>query len=151
MDNELLAFYIVAKPEKRSFEEMSSSENIAVVLEAFRAVERRDRERLNALYHPEVEFHWPPSFPPTWDKVETWDLLQPTTAERQMDPRVVAANDEEVVVLWTWRGVSPAGERYEDTVLGLYQVRDGKFARAQMFFFDTAALVSFLAKAARQA
>ena len=63
MDNELLAFYIVAKPEKRSFEEMSSSENIAVVLEAFRAVERRDRERLNALYHPEVEFHFPPALP----------------------------------------------------------------------------------------
>jgi hypothetical protein len=47
-----------------------------------------------------------------------------------MDPRVVAANDEEVVVLWRQRGVSPIGERLDQPVLGLYQVRDGKFARA---------------------
>jgi hypothetical protein len=32
-------------------------------------------------------------------------------------------------------------------VLGLYKVRAGKLVRAQMFYFDTAALVSFLEKA----
>jgi hypothetical protein len=32
-------------------------------------------------------------------------------------------------------------------VLGLYHVREGKLARAQMFYFDTAAVVRFLAKA----
>jgi hypothetical protein len=31
-------------------------------------------------------------------------------------------------------------------VLGLYQLREGKLARAQMFYFDTAATLSFLAK-----
>ena len=126
---------------------MSSRENIAIVLEAFRAVEHRDRERLNELYHPEVEFHWPPWLPPSWQRIETWNALQPSEAERHMDPRVVAANEEEVVVVWRWRGVSPAGERFEDSVLGLYQVRGGRFARAQMFFFDGAGLASFLARA----
>jgi ketosteroid isomerase-like protein len=68
-----------------------------------------------------------------------------------MDPRVVAVSEEEVVILWQQRGVSPAGDRFDGPVLGLYQVREGKLARAQMFYFDTAALVSFLANAKGQA
>src|SRR5438067_11367915 len=95
-------------------------------------------------HHPEVEFPWPPSLPyggsSRGQEFETrpggwsaiWDPLQPTEAERRMDPRVVAANDEgEVVVLWRQRGLSPSGERFDSPVLGLYQVREGKFARAQ--------------------
>src|SRR6266496_1229810 len=81
---------------------------VDIVLLAFRAVERRDLEALEALYHPEVEFHWPPSlsyggsargrevFHPkrrTWG--ETWNPLQPTERERKMDPRVVAASGNE--------------------------------------------------------
>ncbi len=74
----------------------------AVVLQAFRAVERRDRAGLIALYHPEIEFHDAPSLPyggtlrgkeevarnHGW--LETWGPLQPTKAERSMDPRIVA-------------------------------------------------------------
>lgn len=130
---------------------MDTDDIVAIVLDAFRAVERRDRAALEALYHPEVAFHWPPSISPTWRRIESWDVLQPTEAERRMDPRVVAASDEEVVVLWRWRGVDPAGERFEDQVLGIYRVRDGKLARAQMFFFDTPALVRFLERAGRHA
>jgi hypothetical protein len=32
-------------------------------------------------------------------------------------------------------------------VLGLYQLRDGKLARAQMFYFDPAGAARFLAEA----
>lgn len=64
-----------------------------------------------------------------------------------MDPRVVAAGEDEVVVLWRQRGVGPAGERFDGEVLGLYRFRDGKLARAQMFYFDTAAVAGFLARA----
>ena len=63
-----------------------------------------------------------------------------------MDPRIVAVSENEVVVLWQQRGVSRSGERFEGEVLGLYRVRDGKLERAQMFYFDTAAVASFLAK-----
>jgi ketosteroid isomerase-like protein len=139
-----------------------SQENVTVVLEVFRAIERRDTERpdqqrLLGLFHPDIEFCWPPSLPyggtsrgfkhggPTW--TETWDALQPTEAERHMDPRVVAASEEKVVVLWRQRGVSRAGERFDGQVLGLYEVRGGKLTRAQMFYFDTAALVNFLGRA----
>ncbi len=64
-----------------------------------------------------------------------------------MDPRVVAAGEDEVVVLWRQRGVGPDGERFDGVVLGLYRFRDGKLARAQMFYFDTAAVAGFLARA----
>lgn len=42
---------------------------------------------------------------------------------------------------------TPAGDKIDTEVLGLYRVRDGKLARAQMFYFDPASVVSFLAKA----
>ena len=139
---------------------MGSTESVAIVLEAFQAVEQRDERRLRELYHPDVEFHWPPSLPfggswrgavterprPSWSHV--WEPLQPTEQERRMDPRVVAASEREVVVLWRQRGLSSNGERFDAEVLGLYEVRDHKFARAQMFYFDAAAVQGFLARAA---
>jgi ketosteroid isomerase-like protein len=65
-----------------------------------------------------------------------------------MEPRVVATAGGEVVVSYRQRAVGPDGERYDAPVVGIYEVRDGKFARAQMFHYDTAALVDFLERAA---
>jgi uncharacterized protein len=143
----------------------NKEKNVEVMLNIFSAIEQRGSQRLDPqraleFFHPDVEFHWPPSLPyggtsrglkvdrPTWDK--TWDSLQPTEAERRLYPRVVAASDEEVVVLWQQMGVSPSGDKIDTPVLGLYQLREGKLARAQMFYFDTAAVLSFLAKAKGQ-
>lgn len=42
----------------------------------------------------------------------------------------MTATEEEEVVLWRQRGLSASGERFDGEVLGLYEVRDGKFARA---------------------
>jgi uncharacterized protein len=132
-----------------------------VVLRAIEAVEARDHEALVGLYHPEVEFQEAPSLPyggrsAGKDQVaadlgwlETWGPLQPTPAERRMDPRVIADDGKQVVVLYTQRAVDPEGNRFEAPVLGLYEVRDGKFARAQMFHFDTAAILDFLSQAKR--
>jgi ketosteroid isomerase-like protein len=137
---------------------------VEVVLRCFDAVERRDDQRLSELLHPNVEFHWPPSFPyggefrgfaavqmrhPTWS--ETWEPMQPTEAEQRMDPRVVAASENEVVVLWRQRGISSEGERFDSPVLGLYQVRDGRLERAQMFYFDPEAAMVFLERANAEA
>ena len=137
---------------------MSRTASTGIVMAAFAAVEARDEGRLAELYHPEVEFHWPPSLPyggsfrgatalQATDRTgfdQIWDPLQPTRQERRMDPRVVAATDKEVVVLWHQRGLRPAGQRLDMDTLGLYGVRDGKFARAQMFYFDTTAVLRFL-------
>jgi uncharacterized protein len=136
---------------------MSTQSSVDVMLGIFSAIERRDASRALELCHPDVEFHWPPSLPyggifrglrsegPSW--TETWLPLQPTEAERRMDPRVVAAKEDEVVVLWRQRGLSAVGDRFDGPVLGLYQIREGKLARAQMFYFDTTMLVGFLAAA----
>ena len=133
--------------------------NADVIREVFRTVEARDPKGFE-LWQPDVEFQWPPSLPyggtfrgmrpegPTWD--QTWNPLQPTAAERHMDPRVVAASQDEVVVLWRQRGVSPSGERIDSEVLGLYRLRDGKLASAQMFYFDSTAVSKFLASASQQ-
>lgn len=140
--------------------------NEEVVLAVFRAIEERDREALFELFHEDVELHEAPSLPygsegisgkeamqaqletaPERSWLGTWGPLQPTEAERLMDPRVVAARGKEVVVHYVTRALAPNGERFESPVLGLYEVRDGRFARAQMFHFDTAAVVEFLERA----
>jgi hypothetical protein len=67
-----------------------------VVLQAFRAVGRRDRAALLALYHPEVEFQ-----------------------------RVIADRAGEVVVRYRQRALDGSGKRFDAPVLGLYEIRDG--------------------------
>jgi ketosteroid isomerase-like protein len=130
---------------------MSIEENRKLLLDVFNAIEQRSDQRFSELLHSDFEIHWPASVPygegktRTW--TDTWDPLQPTEVERRMNPRVVAASEDEVVVLWRQRGLSPGGERFDGEVLGLYQVREGKLARAQMFYFDTVAVTSFLDKA----
>jgi ketosteroid isomerase-like protein len=61
----------------------------------------------------------------------------------------VATSGEEVAVIYTQRGLGADGERFEAPVIGVYEVREGKFARAQMFHYDTAAVLAFLERAAQ--
>lgn len=140
---------------------MASKEeqNRVTILKIFRALEKRDNTQMSELFHPEFEIHWPVSLPyggtfrglvprpNSWNA--TWDPLQPTDVERKMDARVIAADGEDVVVLWHQRGVGSNGTRFDGEVLGMYSFREGKLARAQMFYFDTAAVAKFLAEARR--
>ena len=138
---------------------MSGLSSVDVVLAAFDCVERRDDARFAGLCQPDAEFAWPPNLPyggtvrgvsrtareGGWSR--SWDQVQPSRAERRMDPRVVAATEREVVVLWRQRGLAPAGERFDSEVLGLYRVARSRLARAQMFYFDPAGAAAFLARA----
>jgi ketosteroid isomerase-like protein len=146
------------------------NKNAQVVLDVIEAVQNRDAETLDRLYHDEVEFAEASSLPyggsakgrkaqvmaeqlnPDADKtwLGTWGPLQPTEADRRFDPQLIAVDGNTVVVKYWTRAVSPNGEKFESEVLGLYEVRDGKFARAQMFHFDTAALNEFLNRARQQ-
>jgi uncharacterized protein len=131
---------------------MNTEERVRVVLDAFDAVERRDRARLDALYHPEVEFHWPSALLGAWGvdaRMESWDRFQPTAKERRMDPCVLAAGDDDVVVQWHFRARGPKAELFDALVLGDYRVRDGKLAYARMFFFDGASVIDFLSRTQR--
>lgn len=137
------------------------SDNAEVVFGVFDAIERRDLEAFASLCHPDVEFHEPESLPyggtlsgesafggeGTW--LGSWGPLQPGEEERRMDPRVVGESGDRVVVHYHQRGVDPQGRRIDDQVVGIYEIRDSKLARAQMFHFDSAALSHFLAEAAQ--
>ena len=132
------------------------TESEAIVLEAFTAVDTRDCERLRRISHPEALFVWPESLQPShfrtvqgkpatsWEEV--WESFQPLPEfiTRKMNPQIVASNDALVTVLWHQRGVNRHGERLDCEVLGLYEVRDGLLYRAQMFYFDAAAVRKFL-------
>lgn len=135
--------------------------SVDTVMAVFAAVEQRDDAALARVCQPDVEFCWPPSLPyggtvgglagrgEGW--AAYWDRLQPTADLRRLNPRVIAAAGQEVVVLWRQRGLTPAGESLDSEVLGLYRVREGKLARAQMFHFDPAPVCAFLARASRAA
>lgn len=136
-----------------------------VVLGVIRAVEERDGERLVELYDDQVKLHDAASLPyggvangksslleqledapeTTW--LGTWGPYQPTEAERRTDPRVISESGGEVVVLYRQRALAPTGERFDSPVVGVYEVRDGKLARAQMFHYDTQAVNAFLERA----
>ena len=162
------SFFLCSAVRILAQEGASKERNIRTILEIFRLIEQRDPQRPNVaremeLVDSNVEMNWPRSLPyggttrgmmprpdrPSWGA--TWTPLQPTAADRKMDPRVVGANDHEVAVLYRQRGLSPAGERYDGEVLGLYEIHGGKLTRAQMFYFDEVGAVEFLRKAKSEA
>jgi ketosteroid isomerase-like protein len=132
------------------------TESEQIVLEAFAAVDARDDERLKRISHPEASFVWPESLQPShfrtlqgkvatsWEEV--WEPFQPLPEfiTRKMSPQIVASSGARVTVLWHQRGVNRRGECLDCEVLGLYEVRDGRLYRAQMFYFDGAAVHKFL-------
>jgi ketosteroid isomerase-like protein len=135
--------------------------NEALVLDMFRAVEERDVERVLEIYHPDVEFVWPPSLPGyggTYRGPEVldmnmafasaWDPVQPTDETRRIEKRVIASNDVEVVVLYHQRGIDPSGRSCDNEVVGLYRVENGKVTRLQMFYFDPEHVADFLTRSA---
>jgi ketosteroid isomerase-like protein len=153
----------LSKPDQADDVASARDRNVRVMLELFRAIEERDSnhrsgERELSFYQPDVEFHWPAALPyggtfrglagrsgTDWNT--TWTPLQPTPAERRMDPQVIGADERQVAILYHQRGASASGERFDGAVIGLYDLRDFKLARAQMFYFDEAACVRFLERA----
>jgi ketosteroid isomerase-like protein len=150
---------VSATLEPLSEESMPGKEhkNSKTILAIFRAIEERNDAQFRSLLQPDFEIHWPRSLPygGTCRGLEpqphgwgaTWAALQPTEAERKMDARVVAAHDDDVVVLWRQRGRTKEGDILDEEVLGLCHFSEGKLARAQMFYFDTAPVAKFLERA----
>jgi len=93
---------------------MSVEKNRKLLLSVFNAIEQRNDQRFSELLHSDFEIHWPPSLPygegksKTW--TETWNPFQPTELERRMDPRVVAANEAEVLMEKCWVFINSARE-----------------------------------------
>lgn len=81
---------------------------------------------------------------------EAWDPLQPTEEARRIHPRIVASNDDEVVVHYHQRGIDQSGRSCDSEVLALYRVENGKVTRLQMFYFEPETVAKFLTGAASQ-
>jgi ketosteroid isomerase-like protein len=131
--------------------------NEELILDMFRAVEQRDIDRILELYHDDVEFVWPPSLPGYGGTCRgpdvldnnrafaaVWDPVQPTEAQQRLDPKLVASNENDVVVLYHQRGLDAEGRTCDSEVLGLYTVEGGKVRRLQMFYFDPKQVSDFL-------
>lgn len=139
---------------------MTAHANERVVLDVLAAIESRDRGRLERLYHPDIEFHWPPSLPyggvhrgadvATMSEIfaQIWTPLRPTDADRRLEPRIVATRGDDVVAHYVWKGRAVSGETFATETLALYRVREGKLVRAQMFHYDLSGLEAFLATVA---
>jgi uncharacterized protein len=135
--------------------------NEELVLDMIRAVEERDEERILEIYDPDVEFHWPSSLPyggtyrgPEVAEMNTafteaWDPLQRTEEARRIHPRLVASNDDEVVVHYHQRGIDDDGRSCDSEVLAIYRVENGKVTRLQMFYFEPEKVAEFLHATAR--
>ena len=138
-----------------------SLQSVEIVTQVLAAVEQRRGDRLAALYHPQIEFHWPPGLPYSGTFVgvqvaqmqrrfhEVWSALQPTEEVRRMDFQVIATGaDGRVVASYRWKGIDRQGRGFETLTLADYQVRDGLFARARMYYYDLPGLIDFLDQAA---
>jgi len=135
--------------------------NEKLIMDAFRAVEKRDVPRLLEIYDPEVEFVWPPSLPGYGGTYQgaavldmqiafanAWDPVQQVDELRRLNPRIIASKDEEVVLLYHQRGKRiDDGRSCDCEVLGLYRVVGGKVVRLQMFYFDPVQVTNFLSSA----
>jgi ketosteroid isomerase-like protein len=127
-----------------------------VALAAIRAVEARDLAALARLYDPDVQFEWPPGLPysgvhrgaeviaMTTRFRALWQPLQPTAVEARMDPVVIAATDDTVVIEYTWRAIDDRGNRFQTSTSAHYGVRDGRLTSARMYYLDHAGLLQFL-------
>lgn len=132
--------------------------NIAIVQRMLRAVEQRDGEVLAAIFHPNVEFIWPPGLPGYGGRhsgseevatmgdafSELWDPRQPTPEWRDLQARVVAASGDSVVVHYHQRGVDPTGRTCDSEVLAHYELEEGKVRRLQMHYLDPTSVRDFL-------
>jgi ketosteroid isomerase-like protein len=71
-------------------------------------------------------------------------------AERALTPTLLEVERDKVLALWRQRAVDRAGDVTLDLpAASIYDLRDGRVVRAQMFQ-DTAAVLSFLGVAAQR-
>lgn len=128
---------------------------VEVVLRAFEAVQTRDAGLESEAFAADVDLHWPSELPyggstrsqdrnrPT--SSQTRDPLQPTEAERDLEARVVSASDDEVVVLWRQKSVTPSGERIDTRVSACIRSRAASCSGARCSTSTPSEVVRFLA------
>jgi ketosteroid isomerase-like protein len=138
------------------------SDEVEVVRRLFATVEDRDLERMLACYSDDVEICEAEVLPygGIWRGKEgatahavgfmrSWAALQ-GPGERVLGARFWGDGAGLVCVLFRHRAVDPVGgARFDAPEVGIYQVRDERVVRSQMFHADSAAVLGFLLNAGR--
>jgi uncharacterized protein len=138
------------------------ADDVDVVRRMFTAVEERDFDGLLACYSDDIEINEAAVLP--WGGVwrgpdgvaahaaefmRTWGALQ-GPQESRLDAQFFSDGAGTVCAVFRHRAVDPAGgSRFDAPEVGVYRIRDDRVVRSQMFHADSAAVVAFLAKAAR--
>lgn len=136
------------------------TDEIDVVRRLFHAVERRDRGALLACYADDVQIHEADVLPygGTYSGhdgalahaagfLAAWQAYQ-GPEEIRLDATFWADGAGTVCALFRHRAVDPAsGARLDAPEVSIYQVREGRVVRSQMFHADSAAVARFLARA----
>jgi ketosteroid isomerase-like protein len=133
------------------------SDDVETVRRLFGAVEDRDFERMLACYTDDIEINEAAVLP--WGGVwrgpegvaahsaefmRTWGALQ-GPEEARLDARFFGDGAGTVCAVFRHRAVDPmSGNRFDAPEVGVYQVRDRRVVRSQMFHADSAAVVAFL-------
>jgi ketosteroid isomerase-like protein len=129
---------------------------IDVVRRLFDAVERRDLETVLDCYDADVEIVEAASLPyggtyrghegarrHAAGFVSIWGPLQ-TPAEHRLDAEFCDGPGDTVVALFRHRAFNPiTDERFDEPELSVYEVRDGKVVRSQMFHADSLSVAGF--------
>jgi uncharacterized protein len=137
------------------------TDDVDVVRRLFTAVEERDFDGLVACYSDDVEINEAAVLP--WGGLwrgpegvaahaaafmQTWGALQ-GPKEAQLDAQFLSDGEGTVCAVFRHRAHDTAtGARFDAPEVGVYQVREDRVVRSQMFHADSAAVVAFLQNAA---
>lgn len=135
--------------------------NIPVVRRLLEAVERRDFESMLDCYAPDVEINESDDLPygGTYRGYEgvrehaegfmrTWGRFQTEARDAKLDARFTEGTDGLVTAIFRHRANDPERrEQLQGDEVGVYEVRDGKVVRSQMFHFEQGTLARFLREA----
>lgn len=133
------------------------SSEVDVVRRLFDAVERRDRDELLACYAEDVEITEAAVLPyggtyrghngalaHALGFLAAWNPYQ-GPEELKLDPQFWGDGAGNVCVLFFHRAVDPVrGVRLDAPEVSIYQIRDRRVMRSQMFHADSAAVAQFL-------
>ena len=133
------------------------SNEVAVVRRLFAAVEDRDFDSLLACYSDDVEINEADVLPygGVWRGrdgiaahaagfMAAWGDLQGPD-ESRLDAQFFSDGAGTVCAVFRHRAVDPvSGERFDAPEVGVYEVRNQRVVRSQMFHADSAAVVDYL-------
>jgi ketosteroid isomerase-like protein len=124
----------------------SKSRTAAVAFEFLSAIQRRDRDTVTSLFHPDVEWSQPGNNRISGPKKSVTEVMQMGTdmavcAEQTLvltHFEILAENGNSIVCLLRWVAETPSGKKLDVDNIDIYEVVDGKIVRGTVYSADLA-------------